>query len=175
MLMIKYNCHTPIKNKHLMISDEVDEISPLRSKEFDEINKKLETAHAKNPTPTKNTTPVRRLQQRRILAQKNGLLAKKESASKRLKMTMETTLLSEMQKEIINHAKNGMSLFFTGAAGTGKSHLLKELIKILPPETTAVTASTGCAAAPLHGQTLHAFAGFGIGKTTAEAIKERIE
>ena len=35
-----------------------------------------------------------------------------------------------------------------------------------------MTASTGCAAAPLHGQTLHAFAGIGIGKKTIElAVK----
>ena len=43
---------------------------------------------------------------------------------------------------------------------------------MLPPDTTAVTASTGCAASPLHGQTLHAFAGIGIAKkTTEQAIK----
>ena len=31
-----------------------------------------------------------------------------------------------------------------------------------------MTASTGCAAAPLHGQTLHAFAGIGVGKKTVQ-------
>ena len=154
-----------------MLNGKIDEISPLRPKELEKINHKLDAANAKNPTPRKNTTPVRRLQKRRLLAERNGQLQKKESTSKKLKMSCDESNLNKTQQEIISTARNGKSIFFTGAAGTGKSHVLKELIKILPPDTTAVTASTGCAAAPLHGQTLHAFAGIGIGnKTTQEAI-----
>ena len=85
---------------------------------------------------------------------------------------MDAPLVSALQQEIIASAKAGESIFFTGAAGTGKSHVLRHLVKVLPPDTTAVTASTGCAAAPLLGQTLHAFAGFGIGKkSAAECVK----
>lgn len=155
-----------------MVNGNIDEISPLRPLDMDKINRKLENGNVKNPTPRKNTTPVRRLQKRRILAERNGLISKKEPISKKLKMTIDEPVLSVMQQAIIKSAKAGNSIFFTGAAGTGKSHLLKELIKVLPPDTTAVTASTGCAAAPLHGQTLHAFAGIGIGhKSVADAVK----
>lgn len=55
--------------------------------------------------------------------------------------------------------------FVTGAAGTGKSYLLKVLVqefrKIFPPEKVAVTAMTGVAAVNIDGITLHKFAGMG--------------
>jgi len=44
-------------------------------------------------------------------------------------------------------------------AGTGKSLLLKHILRALPPATTYVTASTGLAASVLGGTTLNAFAG----------------
>ena len=46
-------------------------------------------------------------------------------------------------------AQEGKSLFYTGSAGTGKSVLLREIIKVLRkkyvsiPDAVAVTASTG--------------------------------
>ena len=83
-LMVKFKCETPVKNKHLMINGELEDISPLRPKELEKINAKLNVEN-KNPTPRKNTTPVRRLQKRRILAERNGQLPKKEPAAKRLK------------------------------------------------------------------------------------------
>lgn len=47
------------------------------------------------------------------------------------------------------------SVFITGAAGVGKSFILREVIKILPPESTYVTASTGVAACNISGTTFH--------------------
>ena len=49
----------------------------------------------------------------------------------------------------------------TTITGTGKSVLLRAIVKALdgPSETVAVTASTGVAAANIGGKTLHAFAG----------------
>ena len=44
-------------------------------------------------------------------------------------------------------------------AGTGKSLLLKHILRALPQATTYVTASTGLAASVLGGTTLNAFAG----------------
>lgn len=54
------------------------------------------------------------------------------------------------------------SVFITGGAGTGKSHLLRILTRALPVSTTFVTATTGLAALQLSGTTLHAFAGCGV-------------
>jgi ATP-dependent DNA helicase PIF1 len=57
--------------------------------------------------------------------------------------------LSQEQNHILKLAQEGRSLFFTGSAGTGKSVLLREIIKTLRkkfvsvPDAVAVTASTG--------------------------------
>ena len=55
--------------------------------------------------------------------------------------------------------REGHSVFFTGCAGTGKSLLLKHILRSLPKDTTFVTASTGLAASALGGTTINAFAG----------------
>ena len=55
--------------------------------------------------------------------------------------------------------REGHSVFFTGCAGTGKSLLLKHILRTLPKDTTFVTASTGLAASALGGTTINAFAG----------------
>jgi ATP-dependent DNA helicase PIF1 len=50
-------------------------------------------------------------------------------------------------------------IFFTGAAGTGKSVVLAALRRLLPPAAAAFTASTGAAAVAIGGETVHAWAG----------------
>lgn len=57
--------------------------------------------------------------------------------------------LSQEQTHILNLVDQGQSVFYTGSAGTGKSVLLREIIKALKkryaksPDAVAVTASTG--------------------------------
>jgi len=68
------------------------------------------------------------------------------------------------QRLILQHVISGKSVFVTGAAGTGKSILLRHIIHILQiayPEQyeVAVTAPTGIASFPLGGYTLHSWAG----------------
>ena len=149
--MIKHHAAPPIKRK--VDSGEVDEISPLRPKELSAINKKLVEHHNCGPkTPTKNnTTPVRRLKRRRLQAEKAGLVKPREKKEIILIKDDKITL-NDTQKNIIERVRDGESLFFTGAAGTGKSFVLKQLINALPSDTTAVTASTGCAAVHIGGQ-----------------------
>ena len=64
-----------------------------------------------------------------------------------------------------------LRLTFLSAAGTGKSLLLRHIIRRLPPESTFVTASTGLAAAALGGTTLNAFAGVGRADGGREAMR----
>ncbi|KAF8007778.1 hypothetical protein BT93_K1699 [Corymbia citriodora subsp. variegata] len=70
---------------------------------------------------------------------------------------------TEEQTRIISAVSGGRSVFITGSAGTGKTALLKHIIKLLKDSlgrsTVFVTASTGVAACALRGQTLHSFAG----------------
>lgn len=81
--------------------------------------------------------------------------------------TVKPIVLSKEQEHVLALARDGVSLFFTGSAGTGKSLLLRTIIKDLKrtrPGKVAITASTGLAACNIGGQTLHSFAGVGLGK-----------
>lgn len=81
--------------------------------------------------------------------------------------TVKPIVLSKEQEHVLSLAKDGVSLFFTGSAGTGKSLLLRTIIKDLKRThqgKVAITASTGLAACNIGGQTLHSFAGVGLGK-----------
>lgn len=87
--------------------------------------------------------------------------------------------LSDEQKHVLDAVvKNGKSIFFTGSAGTGKSVLMREIIKQLrnkyrrEQDRVAITASTGLAACNIGGVTLHSFAGIGLGK---EAVPELVK
>ena len=68
------------------------------------------------------------------------------------------------QKEALDLLKLGHNVFLTGAAGSGKTHLLNEYIAHLRSHGVgvAVTASTGIAATHLGGQTIHSWSGMGV-------------
>ncbi|KAL7807408.1 hypothetical protein V8C44DRAFT_189465 [Trichoderma aethiopicum] len=74
--------------------------------------------------------------------------------------------LSKEQEHVLDLVVNqGKSVFFTGPAGTGKSVLMRAIIKQLKAkyardqDRVAVTASTGLAACNIGGITLHSFSG----------------
>lgn len=87
-------------------------------------------------------------------------------------------LLSREQEYVRQLALQGKSMFFTGSAGTGKSVLLRRIIKDLKakhgPGTVAVTASTGLAAYHIGGITVHSFAGIGLGKGDVPSLIKMI-
>jgi ATP-dependent DNA helicase PIF1 len=73
--------------------------------------------------------------------------------------------LSEEQSRIVDLAKAGFSVFFTGPAGTGKSLILAHLRHHLKAQNRrfAITAPTGISAVQIGGRTIHSFAGVGKG------------
>lgn len=57
------------------------------------------------------------------------------------------------------HTPSGKNVYYSGKAGSGKSHLLRAIIRRAPAGKTFITASTGIAAISIGGTTLHSFAG----------------
>lgn len=90
--------------------------------------------------------------------------------------------LSKEQEIVAHLAQQGEHIFYTGSAGTGKSLLLKALIKRLKeqhyssgPDAVAVTASTGLAACNIGGMTLNSFTGIGLGREKKEELLRKIK
>ncbi|GJE87828.1 ATP-dependent DNA helicase PIF1 [Phanerochaete sordida] len=84
--------------------------------------------------------------------------------------------LSPEQQQVLNKVKAGESVFFTGSAGTGKSVLLREIIRFCRESgrQVAITASTGIAAVNIGGSTVHSWAGIGLGKEEKEKLAGKI-
>lgn len=107
--------------------------------------------------------------------------AKRFTLAKRKNRTAQVYLSDEQKKIMRLVTEERKSVFFTGSAGTGKSVLLREIIKNLrvqhktQPDRVAVTASTGLAACNVSGVTLHSFAGIGLGKEEVPELVKKIK
>jgi len=80
--------------------------------------------------------------------------------------------LNELQEEAYAAFFRHENLFLTGSAGTGKSHVLKEINKVALRKGLKVglTATTGSASHLIGGRTIHSFLGIGLGKGTAAQL-----
>lgn len=81
------------------------------------------------------------------------------------------------QSEALQILKMGHNVFITGAAGSGKTHLLNEYIAYLKKHGVemGITASTGIAATHMGGMTIHAWSGLGIRDTLDEYELDALE
>jgi ATP-dependent exoDNAse (exonuclease V) alpha subunit len=83
------------------------------------------------------------------------------------------------QTTALSILKLGHTAFLTGAAGSGKSHVLRQYVAYLRRHGVryAVTASTGIASTHIGGTTIHSWSGIGIrqklGPYDLEAIEEK--
>ncbi len=81
--------------------------------------------------------------------------------------------LSDEQQVALDLLKSGDNVFLTGGAGSGKSFVVRELMKELDSESMPILASTGAAAVLLGGRTFHSFFGIGIMEGGFEATVAR--
>lgn len=86
-------------------------------------------------------------------------------------------LLTDEQKSAFFYIDQKQNIFITSrGAGCGKTFLLKQVIQRYKTiRNIAVTASTGVAAVMLKGQTLHSWAGIGLGKKPVEELIREIK
>ena len=82
-----------------------------------------------------------------------------------------------LQKEALEILKMGYNCYITGAAGSGKTHLLNEYVKFLKQKgvDVGITASTGIAATHMGGTTIHSWSGLGIRDELTEYDLEDLE
>ncbi|KAL7470917.1 hypothetical protein ACHAXS_013111 [Conticribra weissflogii] len=91
--------------------------------------------------------------------------------------------LNKEQLLVVESVLSGHSTFFTGPAGSGKSHVLKSIIKANnlgiggrngQPRKIVVTATTGVAACNVGGITIHSFAGIGSSSASSTDMARRV-
>lgn len=87
------------------------------------------------------------------------------------------TELNSKQLEAYNAVKAGDNILLTGSAGTGKSYTIKHILQMLNDNNKkyAITATTGCAAVLIGGQTLHSYIGIGLGNGTIYDMIKRLK
>lgn len=98
-------------------------------------------------------------------------------------MTAVTKEMLSPEQQTVSKAviDEGKSVFFTGSAGTGKSVLMRSIIAQFrhkfrkDADRLAITASTGLAACVIEGQTLHSWAGIGLGKEPVPELVKKIK
>ena len=110
------------------------------------------------------------------LVRPHGMASSKQKAQP----SIVNALLSDEQKSVLELiVQEHQSVFFTGAAGTGKSHILKVVVDSLRQNRydseVAVTATTGLAAFNIGGQTLHRWAGIRTGVDSPSVLVEKIK
>ena len=100
----------------------------------------------------------------------------RSTASKPIDVASLTATQRSIAERVLGGGEN---IFLTGPAGTGKSFLFsyikQELLRAHPEANgVAVTAPTGVAAVNVGGQTIHSWAGVGLGRGSTESLIARV-
>lgn len=139
----------------------LEDISPVNSKDVTRFRSEIKEKE-------ESLTDLQLKRKRTIEA-----LKRKEDSKKQCIISLiNNSKLTDEQQKVLEAATSKANIFFTGSAGTGKSHLLRIIVSALPPDETITTASTGAAACLIGGVTLHSFAGIGSGNVSLQKAVE---
>ncbi|RLV89578.1 ATP-dependent DNA helicase PIF1 [Spathaspora sp. JA1] len=155
-----------------LLSEDEANINEVLYKRSDSNSPKRKQSKPSSPTVTYTKTKTKPSNNHTIQ------LATQKGGEPSTTKVVKPIILSQEQEHILQKVMQGKSLFYTGSAGTGKSILLRSIIKNLHskhPKRIAITASTGLAACNIGGTTLHRFAGFGLGEGTVESLIKKIK
>ena len=85
--------------------------------------------------------------------------------------------LNNEQIECYKFAKSRKNIFITGSGGSGKSTVLKSIIKYFKRNNfnIGVTSSTGCSASLINGTTLHSFLNIGLANKSAVELYDKLK
>ena len=92
-------------------------------------------------------------------------------------MEKQHNILDELQQKILEDVfQSNRNIVILGSAGTGKTTTVREIIKVSNKykKNIGITATTGCAAILIGGNTLHSFMGIGTGEGTIQYLVNRI-
>lgn len=81
--------------------------------------------------------------------------------------------LNKDQARVVDLVRSGRNVFITGSGGTGKSFLVKALVKEF--KDIHLTATTGVAAVNIGGRTIHSWAGIGLGRDSVRDIVVKLQ
>jgi ATP-dependent DNA helicase PIF1 len=86
--------------------------------------------------------------------------------------------LSQQQQLAFQEFKNGKNLLIIGKAGTGKSELIKEMLKFVknqePHKNMYITSTTGISAYNIGGITINSFLSIGTGEAPIDTLLKKI-
>lgn len=168
---------TKRKAEAIELSDSDDEMAVVPK-----VKRQQPVATTSYSAPVKKTVkPWDQDYSRKKLATNGPVATTSTATTKSSHKKADLVSLSSQQNKILEVVEEGKSVFFTGSAGTGKSVLLRAIIKSLRQkhiknnDAVAVTASTGIAACNIGGVTLHSFGGVGLAQESAVDLATKIK
>lgn len=84
--------------------------------------------------------------------------------------------MNRKQQEAIDAVLAGKNVFLTGQAGTGKSEVIKYIVRKMEDRgaRVGITSLTGISALAIQGMTIHSWAGVGIADKPADVLTRRV-
>lgn len=163
------NLHAKYNETNFLLKKKQSEIETIKKK-YNSLNEKycqLREEHKEEINKRKvlderlgNAVDVFKKQRREILDLKERTIALDSENEQLFNQTLLMKKDSDFNK-VLKKIKAGKNVFLTGGAGTGKSYILRNLLRVLPDLAGNITSTTGISAININGLTIHSWMGIG--------------